>query len=127
MTSVAGAGTDAVEDTPPSSFPEYELLRRYLPDYDRLRRAYATAAYDPKESELPLKFREILGAAILCYRGYPTAGFHFRRAIVHGATMREILEAVQCVALSGGSPTLHFALAQLGPIQADLDAGRPLL
>ena len=55
----------------------------------------------------------ILG--ILMYRGGSQEGLHahMRRAIDHGATKRELLEAVQSAAVPGGGPTLSAGVKAL--------------
>ena len=53
---------------------------------------------------------------MLAFRGYPTIDIHLRRALAEGATMLELIEAMQVAAVPGGSPTLHFALTHLKAI-----------
>jgi alkylhydroperoxidase/carboxymuconolactone decarboxylase family protein YurZ len=61
----------------------------------------------PGEAELPVKYREIVVSAVLAFRGASTEGLvaHLRRAIDHGATKREILDAFEASAVPGGAPT----------------------
>ena len=56
--------------------------------------------------ELSVKYREMVIIGILAFRGRKEGVIaHMRRAIDHGATKRELLEAVQSAAVPGGGPT----------------------
>ena len=60
-----------------------------------------------KGKELSIKHREMVIIGILCFRGREEGVIaHMRRAVQHGATKRELLEAVQAAAIPGGGPTL---------------------
>jgi alkylhydroperoxidase/carboxymuconolactone decarboxylase family protein YurZ len=57
--------------------------------------------------ELSVKYREMVIIGILAFRGRLEGVIaHMRRAIQHGATKRELLEAVQSAGIPGGGPTL---------------------
>src|SRR5262245_37166812 len=57
--------------------------------------------------ELSIKYREMVIIGILAFRGRLEGVIaHMRRAIQHGATKRELLEAVQSAGIPGGGPTL---------------------
>ena len=57
--------------------------------------------------ELSIKYREMVIIGILAYRGREDGVVtHMRRAIQHGATKRELLEAIESAAVPGGGPTL---------------------
>jgi len=57
--------------------------------------------------ELSIKHREMVIIGILAFRGrLEGVVAHMRRAVEHGATKRELLEAVQAAAIPGGGPTL---------------------
>jgi alkylhydroperoxidase/carboxymuconolactone decarboxylase family protein YurZ len=94
-------------------FEVFDWMRRHTPDYDDARRSFLGFLYTPVDPVLPVKMREIITAAVLAFRGYPTIDVHFRRALREGATLRELIEAMQVAAVPGGSPTLHFALTHL--------------
>ena len=60
--------------------------------------------------ELSIKYREMVIIGILAFRGREDGVVaHMRRAVQHGATKRELLEAVQAAAVPGGGPTLRPA------------------
>jgi len=67
--------------------------------------------------ELAIKYREMVIIGILAFRGRQEGVLaHMRRAIDHGATKRELLEAIQSAAVPGGGPTFSSgaqALMQL--------------
>ena len=51
---------------------------------------------------------------ILAYRGLENGVVtHMRRAIQHGATKRELLEAIESAAVPGGGPTLSTGVQAL--------------
>jgi alkylhydroperoxidase/carboxymuconolactone decarboxylase family protein YurZ len=57
--------------------------------------------------ELSVKYREMVIIGILAFRGRLEGVIaHMRRAVQHGATKRELLEAVQSAGIPGGGPTL---------------------
>ena len=54
-----------------------------------------------------MKYREMVIIGILAFRGrLEGVTAHMRRAVQHGATKRELLEAVQSAGIPGGGPTL---------------------
>jgi alkylhydroperoxidase/carboxymuconolactone decarboxylase family protein YurZ len=57
--------------------------------------------------ELSVKYREMVIIGILAFRGrLEGVTAHMRRAVQHGATKRELLEAIQAAGIPGGGPTL---------------------
>ncbi|HXZ38203.1 MAG TPA: carboxymuconolactone decarboxylase family protein [Thermodesulfobacteriota bacterium] len=55
---------------------------------------------------LPVKYRELVAIAILSYRTREDAVYlHMKRALRHGATVQELLEAVETSIIPGGGPT----------------------
>jgi alkylhydroperoxidase/carboxymuconolactone decarboxylase family protein YurZ len=55
---------------------------------------------------LPVKYRELVAIAILSYRTRENAVYlHMKRAMQHGATFRELLDAVETSIIPGGGPT----------------------
>jgi alkylhydroperoxidase/carboxymuconolactone decarboxylase family protein YurZ len=63
---------------------------------------------------LPIKTRELIFIAILCHRGVDRAVYqHCRRALRNGATMMELLEAVETMLIAGGAPTFATGLNAL--------------
>src|SRR5262247_921629 len=57
--------------------------------------------------ELSVKYREMVIIGILAFRGrLEGVVAHMRRAVEHGATKRELIEAIQAASVPGGGPTL---------------------
>jgi alkylhydroperoxidase/carboxymuconolactone decarboxylase family protein YurZ len=70
--------------------------------------------------ELSIKYREMVIIGILAFRGRDDGVVtHMRRAIEHGATKRELLEAVQAAAVPGGGPTLASGVQALMELDAE--------
>ena len=68
----------------------------------------------------PIKVRELVIIGILADRGSNLDGIlaHMRRAIQHGATKRELLEAIQSAAVPGGGPTFSAGCRALMQLDA---------
>lgn len=63
---------------------------------------------------LPIKTKELVFLAILCHRGAERAAYsHCKRALANGATMLELLEAVETMLIAGGAPTFATGLGAL--------------
>ena len=68
-----------------------------------------------------MKYREMVIIGILAFRGRQDGIVaHMRRAIQHGATKRELLEAIQAAAVPGGGPTMSAGVMAL----MELERGR---
>ena len=64
--------------------------------------------------ELSVKHREMVIIGILAFRGRQDGCVaHMRRAIEHGATKRELLEAIESAAVPGGGPTFSTGVQAL--------------
>ena len=69
---------------------------------------------------LPIKIRELIALAILCYRGLTDAAYeHSKRAIRNGATKQELMEAIETMIVPGGAPTFATGLAALMKTEED--------
>lgn len=90
----------------PYGYAWTEWLAREAPDYAEARQAVSTMSVG-EGKELAVKHREMVVIGILAFRGsHDGVIAHMRRAIQHGATKRELLEAVQAAGIPGGGPTL---------------------
>ena len=96
-----------------------EWLAREAPEYAAARQAVSTMSVS-EGKELSVRHREMVIVGILAFRGR-TDGVvaHMRRAIDHGATKRELLEAVQAAAVPGGGPTLSAGVTALMTLEAE--------
>jgi alkylhydroperoxidase/carboxymuconolactone decarboxylase family protein YurZ len=70
---------------------------------------------------LAIKYREMVIIGILAFRGASQEGMlvHMRRAIQHGATKRELLEAMEAAAVPGGGPTFATGVRTLMQLDAE--------
>ena len=69
---------------------------------------------------LPVKTRECIAIGVLAFRGSVNGVYeHIRRALRHGATMQEILEAIETAAIPGGAPTLATGLQALMKVEEE--------
>lgn len=102
---------------------EWAWLDAVDPAYDAARRRITSFVWTPRDPALPVRIRELVASAVLAYRAFPTLDGHLRRAVREGASLQELLEALQTAALPGGFPVLHYALPFLSAIQADIDKG----
>ena len=74
---------------------------------------------------LPAKTRELIEMAILAFRGRDDLTYnHAKRALRLGATMRELLEAVETMMIGGGAPTFSTGLKALLRIHEEQQAGK---
>ena len=90
-----------------------EWLAREDPEFARVRQPLS-ALSTGEGKELSIKHREMVIIGILCFRGREEGVIaHMRRAIEHGATKRELLEAVQAAAIPGGGPTLSTGVQSI--------------
>ena len=97
----------------PYGYPWAEWLAREDPQYAAAR-APVSALSVGEGKELSIKHREMVIIGILAFRGREDGVVaHMRRAVQHGATKRELLEAVQAAAVPGGGPTLSAGVKAL--------------
>jgi alkylhydroperoxidase/carboxymuconolactone decarboxylase family protein YurZ len=69
---------------------------------------------------LPVKTRELVAIAILAYRTRDEGVYeHMKRALRHGATKQELLEAVETTIVPGGAPTFDCGIRSLMRIIAE--------
>lgn len=111
------------DTTTPSLIEEIERKRgrrspvlRYLsenaPEYLVKIDAISSAAflYDGEQGDtaLPIKYRELIVAALLTLRGVSDQGVanHLRRGLAHGLTEREAMEGFQAALIPAGMPAL---------------------
>jgi alkylhydroperoxidase/carboxymuconolactone decarboxylase family protein YurZ len=119
------AGKADVSSTGPISkgMREWAWLDKVDPDYDGGRRYVTSFVWTPKNPALPVRIRELAAAAVLAYRAFPTMDGHLRRAVREGASMMELVEAMEVAALPGGFPVLHYALPFLIKLHGEIEAG----
>ena len=87
-------------------YPWAKWLANEDPDYAAARGPVSALSVG-EGKELSIKYREMVIIGILAFRGRDEGVVaHMRRAVEHGATKRELLEAVYAAAVPGGGPTL---------------------
>jgi alkylhydroperoxidase/carboxymuconolactone decarboxylase family protein YurZ len=103
----------------PYGYPWAEWLAREDPEYAAARQQ-ASALAIGHGKELSIKHREMVIIGILAFRGRDEGVVaHMRRAVEHGATKRELLEAIQAAAVPGGGPTLSAGVQGLMKLEAE--------
>jgi alkylhydroperoxidase/carboxymuconolactone decarboxylase family protein YurZ len=97
----------------PYGYAWADWLEREDPEFARARKP-VSALSTGEGKELSVKYREMVIIGILAFRGRQEGVVaHMRRAIQHGATKRELLEATQAAAVPGGGPTLSAGVQAL--------------
>src|SRR5712692_10984915 len=99
-----GAAKSGAKAVSPYGYPFWEWVAREDPEYVRARQPLSELSIG-EGKELSVKYREMVIIGILAFRGRKEGVVaHMRRAIEHGATKRELLEAIQSAAVPGGGP-----------------------
>jgi AhpD family alkylhydroperoxidase len=69
---------------------------------------------------LPVKTRELVAIAILAHQGRETGVYlHMKRAMEHGATKQELMEACETMIIPGGGPTFDTGIRALMRIEEE--------
>lgn len=100
-------------------FSSFEWLAQRDPDFDRVRLAMVQATYTRKDGALAPKYRELIACAVLAFRGYPSLKLHLARALREGASVDEVIQALEMASIPGGMATLHFGIDQLIAIEQE--------
>jgi alkylhydroperoxidase/carboxymuconolactone decarboxylase family protein YurZ len=109
----SGAGNSAAQAASPYGYPYWEWVAREDPEYVKARQPLSDLSVG-EGRELSIKHREMVIIGILAFRGRQEGVVaHMRRAIAHGATKRELLEAIQSAAVPGGGPTFSTGVQAL--------------
>ena len=103
----------------PYGYPFWEWVAREDPEYARARAPLAELSVGEGKA-LSIKYREMVIIGILAFRGRQEGIVaHMRRAIAHGATKRELLEAIESAAIPGGGPTFSAGVRALMQLDAE--------
>lgn len=95
------------------AFPTFLWLGREDPEFERTRLEYVRMSYTRPDAKLPVRYKELVASAVLAFKSYPSLKKHLRRAMLEGATLREVLEAMEAASDPGGMASLHFAVDTL--------------
>src|SRR5262245_25945057 len=102
----------------PYGYAWTDWLAREDPEYAAARQPVSALATG-EGKELSIKHREMVIIGILAFRGRQEGVVaHMRRAIQHGATKRELLEAIEAAAVPGGGPTLSSGVQALMQLES---------
>jgi AhpD family alkylhydroperoxidase len=97
----------------PYGYAFTDWLAREDPEFMKARAPLSTLSFG-EGKELSIKHKEMVIIGILAFRGTQDGVVaHMRRAVQHGATKRELLEAIQAAAVPGGGPTLSTGVRAL--------------
>jgi len=103
----------------PYGYPFWDWVAREDPAYVKARQPLSELSVG-EGKELSIKYREMVIIGILAFRGREEGVVaHMRRAVQHGATKRELLEAVQSAAVPGGGPTFSTGVQALMKLDRD--------
>jgi alkylhydroperoxidase/carboxymuconolactone decarboxylase family protein YurZ len=109
----------AVKSASVYGYPWAKWLAREDPEYAEARGPVSALSVG-EGKELSIKHREMVIIGILAFRGRDEGVVtHMRRAVEHGATKRELLEAIQAAAVPGGGPTLSSGVQALMTLDAE--------
>jgi alkylhydroperoxidase/carboxymuconolactone decarboxylase family protein YurZ len=114
------ADTSLAQQTSPYGYAYWEWVAREDPAYARARIPLSALAVGEGKA-LAIKYREMVILGILAFRGASQEGLlaHLKRAIEHGATKRELLEALESAAVPGGGPTFATGVRALMQLDAE--------
>jgi len=97
----------------PYGYPFWDWVAREDPEYVKARQPLSELSVGQGKA-LSIKHREMVIIGILAFRGREDGVVaHMRRAVQHGATKRELLEAIQSAAVPGGGPTFSTGIQAL--------------
>jgi len=103
----------------PYGYPFWDWVAKEDPEYVLARQPLSGLSVG-EGKELSIKHREMVIIGILAFRGREEGVVtHMRRAIQHGATKRELLEAIQSAAVPGGGPTFSTGVQALMKVERD--------
>jgi len=95
----------------------YDIIAKLDPEYfEKLKGIYVDGTFG-REGALPRKTKELIMVGITCALNRPRGvKLHSERALILGATPREVLEAVEVAAIPGGMPGLWLGVETLQEI-----------
>jgi len=108
------------QQTSPYGYAYWEWVAQEDPAYARARIPLSELSVGEGKA-LAIKYREMVIIGILAFRGVSQEGMlaHLRRASQHGATNRELLEAIESAAVPGGGPTFAAGARALMHLDAE--------
>ena len=100
-----------------SVHPVFEYLDGKDPEFLKAYNELAVLNFNYGESAkgraLSSKLKELIAVALLASVRGDTTGQHIQKALAHGASKREVIEALEMSMHITGAPSLEFGLRQL--------------
>ncbi len=93
--------------------------RQFLKAYNNLAVLNFNYGSAAEGRALPAKIKELIAVALLAAVRGDTTRDHMRKAMFHGASRREIIEALEMSLHITGAPSLQFGLTQLMSIDSE--------
>ncbi len=95
----------------------YDIIAKLDPEYfEKLKGIYVDATFG-RDGALPRKTKELIMVGITCALRAPRGvRIHSERALTLGASLREVLEAMEVAAIPGGMPGLWLGVETLQEI-----------
>jgi alkylhydroperoxidase/carboxymuconolactone decarboxylase family protein YurZ len=113
------AKKSATPSPSPYGYPYWDWVAREDPAYVQARQPLSDLSIG-EGKELSIKHREMVIIGILAFRCRQEGVVaHMRRAIAHGASKRELLEAIQSAAVPGGGPTFSTGIRALMQLDSE--------
>lgn len=111
--------TTSYAEADPKLYSFLEWTKQQDPSFFAAFQAYAEQG--TKEGQaLPVKYREMIMTGILAFTGRKEGAIaHLKRAIEHGATRQELVEAGQSAGVPGGGITLGLWMQILQELDTD--------
>ncbi|MBI3090526.1 MAG: carboxymuconolactone decarboxylase family protein [Candidatus Tectomicrobia bacterium] len=93
----------------------YELVSKFDPEYFKaLKGFYADATFAREDAALSRKIKELIMVAVTTAKGSARGTrVHIKRALLCGATPKEVLEAIETATIPSGLPTLWAGIEAL--------------
>jgi alkylhydroperoxidase/carboxymuconolactone decarboxylase family protein YurZ len=119
MSKPRDARTPATKSASVYGYPWATWLAKEDPEYAAARLPVSALSVGEGKA-LSIKHREMVIIGILAFRGREDGVVaHMRRAVEHGASKRELLEAIEAAAVPGGGPTLSAGVKGLMQLEAE--------
>jgi alkylhydroperoxidase/carboxymuconolactone decarboxylase family protein YurZ len=95
------------------NFDTFKWLAKHDPEFEATRLAAVEMTYTRKDGALEPKVRELIAICLLAFRMYHSVRAHIARALREGASVSEVVQALEMASIPGGQATLHFGLDHL--------------
>ncbi len=92
--------------------------RTFLQAYNELAVLNFNYGNAAKGRALPAKLKELIAVALLAAVRGNTTRAHIQKALSHGASRREVVEALEVSMHITGAPSLEFGLSQLMALES---------